>query len=61
MFRQHPLAEWVNLTERDRLESARALQAKVETADSSEQGQDAQFAHPNPRTQREDIEGWVSR
>jgi hypothetical protein len=32
MLRQHPLAEWVNLAERHRLESARPLQAKVEAA-----------------------------
>jgi hypothetical protein len=42
MFRQHALAEWIDLAERDGLEPARALQAKVKPANASEQGEDAQ-------------------
>ena len=46
MFRQHPLAERVDLAERDSLETARALQAKVEAADARKKGKDAEL-HAN--------------
>jgi hypothetical protein len=36
MFRQNLAAEWVDLAERHRLETARALQAKRETANAAE-------------------------
>jgi hypothetical protein len=43
--RQHAPAEWIDLAKGDRLESARALKAQVETTDASEQRQDAKAAH----------------
>jgi hypothetical protein len=45
VFRQHPPAEWVDLAEGNGLETARTLQAKVEPANSCEQGKGAEFGH----------------
>lgn len=47
VFRQHAPAEWVNLAEGDGFESARALKAKAEAANSAEQVKHAQrqFGH----------------
>ena len=40
----------VELAERDSLEAIGALQAKVEAADASEKGKDAELAHENHPT-----------
>lgn len=41
MLRQHAPAEWINLAERDRLETASALEAKAEPANAAEEVEDA--------------------
>jgi hypothetical protein len=45
VFRQHPPAEWIDFAKGNGLKAARALKAKVEAADPSEQGEDAEAAH----------------
>lgn len=42
MFLEDTLAERLNLAERHRAETARALKAQIKAADTSEQGKDAQ-------------------
>lgn len=42
MLAEDALRKGLNLAEREGLETARALQAKVEPADAGEQGKDAQ-------------------
>jgi hypothetical protein len=45
MLSQHALAERVDLAERYRAETTRALQAEVETSHASEQGKGAKRRH----------------
>lgn len=42
MLRQHLASEWIDLAERDRLETARALEPKAKAADTGEEVENAQ-------------------